>query len=138
MRKGSLASLGLSISVLLSACDGSTPAQPSSETPNPNSSTMERSLEGAVVSTALQGISGALVEIVNGFGAGTTVASDKNGYFTIAGRFAAYEQIILRQREKGTLRSIERCGFRPVRRGSKCSSSPRPLLQTSPVAMWSA
>jgi hypothetical protein len=54
-----------------------------------------------VVSTALQGVSGALVEIVNGSGAGTSVASDENGFFTISGRFAANQEITLRATREG-------------------------------------
>lgn len=99
MRKSTLASLGLSISLALSACGRSTPAQPS--TPNPSPSTTERTLEGVVLDTALQGVSGAHVEIVNGSGAGTSVASNQQGLFTMSGRFAEGEKITLRATRQG-------------------------------------
>jgi len=99
MRKGALASVGLSMSLVLSACESSTPAQPSA--PNSGPSTAERTLEGAVLNTALQGVSGARVEIVHGTGAGTSVATNEHGLFTISGRFAEYQRITLRATRDG-------------------------------------
>jgi hypothetical protein len=102
MRWATLASVGLSMSLMFTACGRSNPAQPT--TPNSGASAMPGGrIEGAVVNTAAQGVPGSRVDIVQGPGAGTSVVSNGTGSFALPGRFAEGVQITLRASREGYL-----------------------------------
>jgi len=95
MRWVILASVGLSMSLMFTACGRSNPAEPTA--PNSDASAMPGGrIEGVVLNSALQGVPGSRVDIVQGPGAGTSVVSEGNGAFALPGRFAEGAQITLR------------------------------------------
>ena len=102
MRWGALASAGLSMSLITTACGRSNPTQPT--TPDSGGSVMPGGrIEGAVLNTAVQGVPGSRVDIVQGPSAGTSVVSDVNGFFTLPGRFTEGASITLRASREGYL-----------------------------------
>jgi hypothetical protein len=95
-----LASAGLSISLLFTACGPSNPAQPTR--PNSGGSAMPGGrIEGVVLDTAFQGVPGSCVDIVRGPGAGTSVVSSGTGLFALPGQFAEGAPLTLRSSREG-------------------------------------
>ena len=80
MRRATLAWVGISTFLMFTACGRSNLAQP---TANSGASAMPAGNRRSSLNTAVQGVPGSRVDIVQGLGAGTSVVSNGNGVFAL-------------------------------------------------------